>query len=295
MPSRDTPGAAQADQERQLGRPQAGWRRRLYAVIFEADTPAGRRFDLVVIAAILLSVGVVIVDSVQPLNSQHATVFATLEWIFTALFTAEYIARLACVQRPLRYATSFYGIVDLLAVLPTYLALLAPEASVLIDVRILRLLRVFRILRLTRYVEEYSALAGALRASRRKVLVFLSFVLMMVLVSGTVMYVVEGPGNGFTSIPTSMYWAVTTMTTVGFGDIAPKTDIGRAIASLMMLTGWGILAVPTGIVTAEMTLQRRGIVPLATRTCPACLTEGLPGDARYCSQCGERLPERAHR
>lgn len=295
MPSPDTPGAAKADQERQLGRPQAGWRRRLYAVIFEADTPAGRNFDLVVIAAIVLSVGVVIADSVQPLNRQHSTVFATLEWIFTALFTAEYIARLACVQRPLRYATSFYGIVDLLAVLPTYLALLAPEASVLIDVRILRLLRVFRILRLTRYVEEYSALAAALRASRRKVLVFLSFVLMMVLVSGTVMYVVEGPGNGFTSIPTSMYWAVTTMTTVGFGDIAPKTDIGRAIASLMMLTGWGILAVPTGIVTAEMTLQRRGITPLATRTCPACLTEGLPGDARYCSQCGERLPTHAYR
>jgi voltage-gated potassium channel len=279
-----------AEQESRLGRPGSGWRHRLYVVIFEADTPAGRAFDLAVIAAILLSVGVVIADSVQPLNRQHATVFATLEWLFTALFTAEYLARLACVQRPLRYATSFYGIVDLLAVLPTYLALVVPEAGVLIDVRILRLLRVFRILRLTRYVEEYSGLANALRASRRKVLVFLSFVLMMVLVSGTLMYVIEGPANGFTSIPTAMYWAVTTMTTVGFGDIAPKTDIGRAIASLMMLTGWGILAVPTGIVTAEMTLQRRALTALTTRTCPSCLTEGLPADARYCSQCGERLP-----
>jgi voltage-gated potassium channel len=285
--------AAAADDSR-FGRPLAGWRLRLYTIVFEADTRGGRWFDLAVIAAILLSVAVVLADSVQSLHQRHADVFIALEWFFTALFTLEYLARLACLQRPLRYAGSFYGIVDLLAVLPTYLALLAPGASALIDVRILRLLRVFRILRLTRYVEEYGALAAALRASRRKILVFLSFVLMVVLVSGTVMYVVEGPANGYTSIPTAMYWAVTTMTTVGFGDIAPKTDLGRAIASLMMLTGWGVLAVPTGIVTTEMTLQRRGLGPVTTRTCPACLTEGHLPEARFCHRCGQALPPWQH-
>ncbi|MFO1337205.1 MAG: ion transporter [Burkholderiaceae bacterium] len=273
-----------------LGRPLSGWRLRLYTVIFEADTRAGRWFDLAVIGAIVLSVLVVLADSVQALHQHHAAWFSAIEWGFTLLFTAEYLARLACVQRPGRYATSFFGVVDLLAVLPTYLALLVPVAGALIDVRILRLLRVFRILRLTRYVQEFSALADALRASRRKILVFLSFVMMMVLVSGTVMYVVEGPANGYTSIPTSMYWAISTMTTVGFGDIAPKTDVGRAIASMMMLLGWGVLAVPTGIVTAEMTWQRRGPGLPTTRTCHACLSEGHAADARYCSQCGERLP-----
>ncbi|MFO1339128.1 MAG: ion transporter [Burkholderiaceae bacterium] len=273
-----------------LGRPLSGWRLGLYTVIFEADTRAGRLFDLAVIAAILLSVLVVLADSVQALHHRYAPWFSAIEWGFTLLFTAEYLARLACVQRPWRYATSFFGVVDLLAVLPTYLALLVPVAGALIDVRILRLLRVFRILRLTRYVQEFSALADALRASRRKILVFLSFVMMMVLVCGTVMYVVEGPANGYTSIPTAMYWAISTMTTVGFGDIAPKTDVGRAIASLMMLLGWGVLAVPTGIVTAEMTWQRRGLGPATTRTCHACLSEGHAADARYCSQCGERLP-----
>ena len=228
------------------GRPVTGWRLRLYTVIFEADTRAGRLFDLAVITAIVLSVLVVLADSVQALHQRYAGWFSAMEWAFTLLFTAEYLARLACVQRPWRYATSFFGVVDLLAVLPTYLALLVPVAGALIDVRILRLLRVFRILRLTRYVQEFSALGDALRASRRKILVFLSFVMMMVLVCGTVMYVVEGPANGYTSIPTSMYWAISTMTTVGFGDIAPKTDTGRAIASVMMLLGWGVLAVPTG-------------------------------------------------
>lgn len=281
---------AQAADALRLGRPSTGWRHRMYVVIFEADTRAGRAFDLAVIAAILLSVGVAVADSVQSLHQAHRSTFTALEWFFTALFTLEYVARLACVQHPLRYAASFFGIVDLLAMLPTWIAFFVPEAGVLIDVRILRLLRVFRILRLTRYVEEYTALVDAVYASRRKILVFLSFVLMMMLVAGTVMYVVEGPENGFTSIPTAMYWAVTTMTTVGFGDITPQTDLGRAISSLMMLLGWGVLAVPTGIVTAEMTLQRRGLVPHTTRTCPACLSEGLPPQARFCSQCGERLP-----
>lgn len=185
---------------------------------------------------------------------------------------------------------SFYGVIDLLAVLPTYLAILVPGLHALIDVRVLRLLRVFRILKLTEYVAEFGALGRALVASRRKIFVFLSFVCMVVLVMGTVMYVVEGPENGFSNIPISLYWAVTTMTTVGFGDITPKTDLGRLIASVMMLAGWGTLAVPTGIVSAEFTAQRLGGEP-TTRTCHECLSEGHLPEARYCRDCGAALPD----
>ncbi|PHM20599.1 MAG: ion transporter [Curvibacter sp. PD_MW3] len=272
----------------QNGWPQAGWRLRLYNIIFESDTRAGRQFDLWLIAVILLSVLVVVLDSLPGLPAHYQSLFDRLEWLFTALFTLEYLARLVCVRHPWRYATSFYGIIDLLALLPTYLALLVPEIHVLIDVRVLRLLRVFRIFKLTAYFSEYQALGQALSASRRKILVFISVVLMIVLVMGTVMYVVEGPVNGFTSIPTAVYWAITTMTTVGFGDITPKTELGRLISSAMMLLGWGTLAVPTGIVTAEMTAQRmtRGAV---TRTCPECLSEGHSLEARYCLHCGASL------
>lgn len=272
-----------------FGRPEGGWRLRLYAVIFEADTRAGRAFDIVLIWAILASVAVVVLDSVAAVGARYGAAFEVLEWGFTVLFTAEYLARLACVRRPWRYATSVFGIIDLLAVLPTWLALLAPELHALIDVRILRLLRIFRVLKMSEYVAEYRALGAALRASRRKILVFLSFVLMVVLVMGTLMYVVEGAANGFTSIPIGIYWAITTMTTVGFGDITPKTDLGRAIASLMMLLGWGILAVPTGIVSAEFTAQRFAGRP-TTRTCPACLSEGHESSAAFCRDCGAKLP-----
>lgn len=275
-----------------LGKPLDGWRLRLYTIIFEADTVAGRRFDVLLIVAILISVGVVMADSVQSLSARNGQLFGLMEWIFTIIFTLEYIARLACVRHPLRYATSFFGVIDLLAVLPTYLALFFPELYALIDVRVLRLLRVFRIFKLAAYVMEYQALASALAASRRKILVFLSGVLMLVLILGTVMYVVEGPGNGFTSIPTSVYWAITTLTTVGFGDITPKTDLGRLIASFMMLMGWGTLAVPTGIVTAEMAAQRTGrhLPQPTTRTCHECLTEGHAANAHYCNHCGAHLP-----
>lgn len=272
-----------------FGRPEGGWRLRLYAVIFEADTRAGRAFDIVLIWAILASVAVVVLDSVAAVGARYGAAFEVLEWGFTVLFTAEYLARLACVRRPWRYATSVFGIIDLLAVLPTWLALLAPELHALIDVRILRLLRIFRVLKMSEYVAEYRALGAALRASRRKILVFLSFVLMVVLVMGTLMYVVEGAANGFTSIPIGIYWAITTMTTVGFGDITPKTDLGRTIASLMMLLGWGILAVPTGIVSAEFTAQRFAGRP-TTRTCPACLSEGHESSAAFCRDCGAKLP-----
>jgi len=277
------------DPQRHFGQPVAGWRLRMCTVIFEADTPAGRRFDLALIAAVLLSVGVVLLDSVASISSRYGGLFYGLELVFTGLFTIEYVARLICVRRPLRYARSFFGVIDLLSVLPTYLALLVPGLHALIDVRVLRLLRVFRVLKLGAYVTEYRALGTALAASRRKVTVFLVFVMMVVLLMGTLMYLVEGPENGFTSIPMGIYWAIVTMTTVGFGDLTPKTDIGRFIASLQMLLGWGILAVPTGIVSAEFTAQRVRHVP-TTRTCHECLIEGHEASAVFCKDCGARLP-----
>lgn len=279
------------------GRPLEGWRLRLYTIIFEADTRAGKLFDEALIVAILLSVGVVILDSMAGVHARHAQLLNVLEWGFTLLFTLEYIARLACVRHPMRYARSTFGIIDLLAVAPTYLAVLVPGLHALIDVRVLRLLRIFRIFKLGAYVAEYGALGRALMASRRKILVFLSFVMLVVLVMGTLMYVVEGPGNGFTSIPTSVYWAITTMTTVGFGDITPKTDLGRTIASVMMLLGWGTLAVPTGIVSAEFTAQRlhhRDDGVPTTRTCHECLSVGHAPSAHFCRDCGAPLPRWQH-
>jgi voltage-gated potassium channel len=272
-------------------RPVSPWRQRLYRVIWESDTPAGRLFDKVVVAAIVISVAIVVADSVRGWHNQHRTAFALAEWFFTLLFTVEYLARLASVDKPLRYARSFFGIVDLLAVLPTYLALFFPELHALIDVRLLRLLRIFRIFKLTAYISEYQHMGEALMASRRKIAVFLVAVLIINLIMGTLMYVVEGPGNGFTSIPTSVYWSISTMTTVGFGDITPKTDLGRFIASLMMLVGWGTLAVPTGIVTAEMTVRRHAQQPIAvSRSCTRCGAAGHGPQARFCQQCGSALP-----
>jgi voltage-gated potassium channel len=272
-----------------FGKPETGWRHTLYTIIFEADTRAGRAFDLALLAVIVASVAVVLLDSVPAYDARFGRLFTALEWGFTVVFTVEYIARLACVRRPLVYATSFFGVVDLLAVLPTYLTLFVPEVHALIDVRVLRLLRVFRILKLSAYVAEYRFLGQALLASRRKIFVFLSTVLMVVLILATIMFLVEGAANGFTSIPTALYWAITTITTVGFGDITPKTDVGRFIASCMMLIGWGTLAVPTGIVTAEIA-ARRIAQPVTTRTCHECLSEGHDATARYCKDCGAALP-----
>lgn len=280
---------ATTEQDR-LGLPAGGWRRRLYRIIWESDTPQGRLFDKVIIAAILVSVAVVIADSAAGWNGLFGPAFNLAEWFFTALFTVEYVARLSSVDRPGRYARSFFGIVDLIAVLPTYLALFFPELHALIDVRVLRLLRIFRIFKLTEYVVEYQVMGAALLASRRKILVFLLAILMIDIVVGTLMYVVEGPGNGFTDIPTSLYWAITTMTTVGFGDITPKTDFGRFIASAMMLLGWGTLAVPTGIVTAEMTVRRHARPVLVPRACVKCGAQGYGPEANFCQQCGAGLP-----
>ncbi len=271
----------------EFGKPLAGWRERLYTIIFEADTRAGRRFDLLLMLAIVISVFVVVLDSVEMVAERHGRLLDGFEWTFTLLFTVEYLLRIACVRQPLRYMTSLYGVIDLLAILPTYLALLMPEAYALMDVRVLRLLRVFRILKLVPYVAEYRLLLDALAASRRKILIFLSFVMLVVLLLGTLMYVIEGPEHGFTSIPTAVYWAITAVTTVGFGDLVPKTDLGRALASVMMLIGWGTLAVPTGILSAELTARR---ITASTRTCPECLKEGLAPDDNFCSQCGATLP-----
>ncbi len=274
----------------QVSRPEAGWRLRMYTVIFEADTRAGRAFDLTLIAMIVASVVVVIFDSMASMHARFGRWLYVLEWTFTILFTIEYIARLSCVRRPVRYATSFFGIIDLLAIVPTYLAVLVPGLHALVDVRILRLLRILRLFRLTAYVAEFGALYRALAAARRKIMVFIGFVLMLVLVMGTLMYVVEGPEHGYTSIPVGMYWAITTLTTVGFGDITPQTDLGRWLASLMMLLGWGTLAVPTGLVGAEYAAQRLGRREPTTRTCHECLTEGHSPSANFCRDCGAKLP-----
>ncbi len=287
-----TPPASREGAEAELhpfGQPARGVRRWLYIVIFEADTRAGKLFDEVLIALILASLAVVVLDSIAPIHAKYGGLLTVLEWTFTVLFTIEYIARLLCVQKPLRYARSVFGVIDLVAVLPTYLAILVPGLHALIDVRMLRLLRIFRIFKLSAYIVEYGALGRALYESRRKIFVFLSFVMLVVLIMGTLMYVVEGPKNGFDNIPTGVYWAISTMTTVGFGDITPKTDLGRFIASIMMLVGWGTLAVPTGIVSAEFTAQRLHRSPV-TRQCPACGSDGHGLSDRYCRDCGTSLP-----
>src|SRR5688500_10437154 len=277
-----------------FGKPESGIRDRLFVIIFEAETRAGRWFDFSLIAAILLSVAVVMLDSVSEISNRHTAVLNALEWFFTIVFTVEYVARLACVKYPIRYARSFYGIVDLLAILPTYAAFFMPELHALVDLRLLRLLRMFRLLKLAAYVEEYSLLGSALIASRRKIVIFLSVVAIVVIVNGTLLYLIEGgPNSPFSSIPTSVYFAITAVTTVGFGDITPQTDLGRAIPSITMLVGWSILAVPTGIITSEMTAQRFAPKP-NTRTCPVCLATGLEENAKYCRNCGAKLPLFAH-
>lgn len=276
-----------------LGKPVSGWRKELFIIIFEAETKAGKYFDFGLIAAIVLSVLVVMLDSIASVSARYGEILGALEWMFTITFTIEYFARLACVNRPTRYARSFFGLIDVLSIFPTYAAVLVPGLHAMIDFRLLRLLRIFRLLKLAAYVDEYSQLTKAIATSRRKIYIFLSVVAILVVINGTLLYVIEGgPGTAFTSIPTSVYWAITTVSTVGFGDISPQTDLGRAIASITMLIGWGVLAVPTGIVTSEMTAQRFGRRKVTTRTCPECLTTGHEVDANFCMHCGEHLPDR---
>ena len=265
------------------------WRKKMYVIIFEADTRAGRTFDVILVLAILASLGVVMLDSVYPVRQQYGQLLDVLEWIFTTLFTVEYVLRLLCVPKALRYAYSFYGVIDFLAILPSYVALLVPGTHLLIDIRILRLLRIFRIFKLSHYLKESQILIQALIASRHKIAVFISAVLIFVVILATLMYVLEGPANGFTSIPRSIYWAIVTITTTGYGDITPRTDLGQVIATMVMLLGYGILAVPTGIVSAEITARALRSKPPTTRTCTNCLTEGHDVDAAYCKYCGEAM------
>ncbi|QRX81565.1 ion transporter [Glaciimonas sp. PAMC28666] len=272
-----------------FGKPDQCWRARLYSIIFEADTVAGRRFDTALLLVIVLSVATVIIDSIGAIRARDYLILNGLEWLFTILFTLEYIVRLICVKRPLRYATSLFGVIDLLSILPTYLAILLPEFHFLIDVRLLRMLRVFRVLKLPRYFDESQILLQALRNSRHKIFVFLGAVIIMSVILGTIMYVIEGPGNGFTSIPVGMYWAIVTLTTTGYGDIHPKTPIGQLVTSLAMLLGYGIIALPTGIVGVELAMSMMRRTP-TTRTCEQCLTEGHEADSLFCKHCGEKLP-----
>ncbi|HET9488821.1 MAG TPA: ion transporter [Methylomirabilota bacterium] len=269
------------------GRPPApGWRRRLHEIIFEADTPAGRAFDVALLVAILLSVLAVLLESMAELRQDYGGVLRTVEWTFTGLFTIEYALRLVSVTRPVRYAFSFFGLVDLLAILPTYLALAVPAAQSLMVIRAIRLLRVFRILKLARFLEDADLLIRALTASRRKITLFLGGLVTLALIMGTLMYLIEGEEHGFTSIPRSMYWAVVTMTTVGYGDIVPQTTLGRILAAAVMILGYSIIAVPTGIVSVELARVSR---PVSTQACPACGRQGHDVDARHCKHCGAAL------
>ncbi len=267
--------------------PTSQFRARLHEIIFEADTPAGRLFDTVLLVAIVASIVVVLLESVAGLRAQYGALLRILEWGFTLLFTAEYLLRLYSVHKPLRYATSFFGVVDLLAVIPTYVSVLVPGAQGLLVIRILRLLRIFRVFKLANYLNESRQLWAAVRASGRKIFIFLFVVITVVVIVGAVMHVVEGPAGGFTSIPTSIYWAVVTMTTVGYGDIAPQTPFGQFLATLVMLLGYGIIAVPTGIVTAEMTRMVRD--QISTQACLHCGADGHQYDARHCRKCGTAL------
>ena len=264
------------------------WRKRMHEVIFEADTPSGKAFDVLLLAAILLSVLVVMLESVVGIRRDHGGLLQSAEWLFTGLFTVEYGLRLLCVRSPWRYARSFFGVVDLLAILPTYVSLLLPGSQTLIVIRALRLLRVFRIFKLAQFLSEATALRRALWESRAKMTVFLTTVLTIVVIMGAAMHLVEGPENGFTSVPQSVYWAIVTITTVGYGDISPQTPLGKVLATLMMIVGYSLIVVPTGIITAELAQQEHH-TPITTQSCPSCMREGHAPDAVYCRHCGRKL------
>jgi len=264
------------------------WREPLRVIIFEADTRPGKIFDVVLLWSIVASVLVVILESVPMIRADYSTLLRTFEWIFTLLFTVEYILRLAIVPKPAAYARSFFGVVDLLSILPSYISLLIPGAQSLMVIRGLRLLRVFRVLKLARFLDEARFLALALYESRHKITVFLMTVITLVILIGAAMYLIEGEDSGFDSVPRGMYWAIVTLTTVGYGDISPQTWLGQVFASLVMIMGYGIIAVPTGIVTAAITGAREPR-PVDTRVCPNCTAEGHDIDAKHCKYCGSGL------
>lgn len=270
-------------------REQSPLERRLYQIVFGTQTPAGKWFDLILIGVILSSVGVIVLDSLPDWHARHGLLFSRLEWGFTLLFTAEYLLRIWIASNRRAYVLSVYGVIDLLALLPTYLALLVPQTAPLLIVRLLRVLRIFRVLRLFSYLREANLLAGALRQSARQIFVFFAMVVTTMVIFGCLMYVIEGPANGFENIPISIYWAIVTITTVGYGDFVPTTPLGRAISSLGMLIGYAIIAVPTGIFTSK--LMAGNLEYKLTNNCPQCSRPGHDMDAEYCKYCGGWLRE----
>jgi len=265
----------------------ASLRERLYVIVFQSDTVAGRRFDKILLLIILASLVTVILDSIDDVHRNYAGLLAAIEWGFTAIFLVEYLARLYCSPKPLRYAFSFYGLVDLLAIVPGVIALYYSDAQYLLIIRVIRMLRIFRVLKLSPYLKQAHYLLEALRGSKQKIIVFLVSVSTLVTVFGTLMYVVEGPEHGFTSIPKGIYWAIVTLTTVGFGDIVPKTPLGQVLSSLVMITGYSIIAVPTGIFTAELANAMRG--EQLQHDCPTCSKKTHEHGAAFCSRCGNVL------
>ncbi len=264
------------------------WKARLYETIFEADTPAGKGFDITLLILIILSTVTVMMETVPDLPSHYTHYFYILEWIFTGIFTIEYILRIVAVNNKSKYIFSFLGIIDFLSILPAYVGLFFIGAQVFLVIRVIRLFRIFRILKLAQFIGAGNTLRTALLASRHKISVFLLTVLMIVIISGTIMFLVEGKEHGFTSIPKSIYWAIVTLTTVGYGDIAPQTFLGQTIASLIMILGYGILAVPTGIVSAEM-IQIKSKEKISSQVCPHCMRDGHDSDAVYCKYCSGKL------
>lgn len=272
------------------------WKTKLHEIIYEADTPAGKLFDVVLLITIIASILLVMLESVNSIDAKYHDLLNISEWIITILFTIEYIIRIITVKKPFQYIFSFYGIVDLLSTIPKYISLIIGGVHALAALRALRLLRIFRILKLVRYLGASNNLVRALKASRAKISVFLFAVVIAAVISGTIMYLVEGEENGFTNIPKSVYWCIVTLTTVGFGDIAPQTPLGQFIASLIMILGYGIIAVPTGIVSAEYTAQnkpkqkpKKNELHLNTQSCPNCSAEKHKDNAEFCYKCGHKL------
>ncbi|WP_158979358.1 ion transporter [Cellulophaga sp. L1A9] len=278
-------------------KPDKGWQHKVHEIIYEADTPLGKGFDIILIILIIISVIIVMLESIKELDAKYHSILLAFEWVITIFFTIEYIARVVSIKKPFKYIFSFYGIIDLLSTIPLYISYILAGSQVLLAIRALRLLRVFRILKLVRFLGEASQLKSALKASRAKIIVFLFAVLIVSVLLGTLMYLVEGEDAGFTSIPISIYWTIVTLTTVGYGDIAPITPQGQFIATLIMLVGYGIIAVPTGIVTVEFGKQKQGnssakegkYVHVNTQSCPSCSAEGHRDDATHCYNCGSKL------
>ncbi|WP_299891844.1 ion transporter [uncultured Lacinutrix sp.] len=265
------------------------WKAKLHEIIYEADTPAGKLFDVVLLIFILASIILVMLESVKSIDAKYHNLLNIGEWIVTILFTIEYIARIVSVKKPIKYITSFYGIIDLLSTIPKYLSLIFAGTHALVALRALRLLRIFRILKLARYLGASNNLITAIKASRSKISVFIFSVVILSIILGTIMYMVEGEENGFTNIPKSVYWCIVTLTTVGYGDIAPNTPVGQFIASIIMIMGYGIIAVPTGIVTSELTRTKDKSISTNTQSCPSCASEYHRDDAEFCYECGHKL------